>query len=246
MIPWLLYCTMVCVKKSKVIVVMPAYNAEKTLEKTYRDIPKGSVDKVIVVDDASRDKTVEVAKKLHLEVFAHKTNKGYGGNQKTCYAQAIKANADIIVMLHPDYQYDPTLLPVLIEPLKKGIFDVMLGSRMQSREGALKGGMPVYKYLFNRMLTLIENVTLGLNLSEYHTGYRAYTKDALEKIPFNKFSDDFVFDQQFLISARKHNLRIGEISIPTKYFKEASSISFKRSMVYGISTLSELMRYIFS
>src|SRR5689334_12075204 len=149
---------MVCVKKSKVIVVMPAYNAEKTLEKTYRDIPKGSVDKVIVVDDASRDKTVEVAKKLHLEVFAHKTNKGYGGNQKTCYTQAIKANADIIVMLHPDYQYDPTLLPVLIEPLKKGIFDVMLGSRMQSREGALKGGMPVYKYLFNRMLTLIENV----------------------------------------------------------------------------------------
>lgn len=231
-------------RKSKVIVVMPAYNAEKTIEKTYKEIPKGSFDSVIVVDDSSRDKTVEVSRKLKLKTIVHPKNKGYGGNQKTCYTEALKEKADIIVMLHPDYQYDPKLLPLLIEPIKQGYFDVMLGSRMQTREGALSGGMPVYKYLFNRMLTLIENITLGLNLSEYHSGYRAYTRKAMEKIPFKKFSDDFVFDQQFLISARAHKLRIGEIAIPTKYFPEASSINFKRSVEYGLSTIWELIKYI--
>lgn len=230
-------------KKQEVIVVMPAYNAEKTLEKTYKDIPKGSFDNVLVVDDASSDKTVKVAKKLRLKIVVHQKNKGYGGNQKTCYKEALKMGADIVVMLHPDYQYDPKFLPLLVEPIKQGYFDIMLGSRMQTREGALKGGMPIYKYLFNRMLTLIENIVLGLNLSEYHTGYRAYTKEALKKIPFNKFSDDFVFDQQFLISARAHKLKIGEIAIPTKYFPEASSISFKRSVEYGFSTLWELLKY---
>ncbi len=231
-------------KKQKVVVVMPAYNAEKTIEKTYKEIPKGSFDSVIVVDDCSRDKTVNVSKKLGLKTIVHPKNKGYGGNQKTCYTEALKEKADIVVMLHPDYQYDPKLLPLLIEPIKQGYFDVMLGSRMQTREGALSGGMPIYKYLFNRMLTLIENITLGLNLSEYHSGYRAYTKRALEKIPFKTFSDDFVFDQQFLISARSHKLRIGEIAIPTKYFPDASSINFKRSVEYGLSTIWELIKYV--
>lgn len=231
-------------KKPKVVVVMPAYFAEKTLEKTYKDIPKNSVDRVIVVDDASSDKTVQIARRLKLKTIVHPKNLGYGGNQKTCYKEALKESADIIIMLHPDYQYDPKLIPLLIEPIKQGYFDIMLGSRMQTREGALKGGMPIWKYISNRALTLIENIALGLNLSEYHTGYRAYTREVLKKIPFGRLSNDFVFDQQFLIWARVKKFKIGEIAVPTKYFKEASSINFIRSTQYGFSVLLELIKYI--
>jgi len=227
-----------------VVVVMPAYNAADTLEKTYREIPKGSFDEVLIVDDASSDSTTKIAKKLKLKTILHKKNLGYGANQKTCYKTALKMQADIIVMLHPDYQYDPKLLPLITEPIKRDYFDIMLGSRMQTREGALKGGMPLWKYIANRALTFVENVVLGLSLSEYHTGYRAYSRWALEKIPFETFSNDFVFDQQLLISARAHNLRIGEIAVPTKYFKEASSINFKRSFIYGCATLYELLRFM--
>lgn len=227
-----------------VVVVMPAYNAASTLEKTYKDIPKGSFNEVLVVDDASSDNTARVANKLKLKTIVHKKNLGYGANQKTCYKTALKIGADIIVMLHPDYQYDPKLLPLLIEPIKRDYFDIMLGSRMQTREGALKGGMPLWKYISNRFLTFAENVVLGLSLSEYHTGYRAYSREALEKIPFETFSNDFVFDQQLLISARAHNLRIGEIAVPTKYFKEASSINFKRSLEYGSAILYELTLFL--
>lgn len=230
-------------KRWKVIVVMPAYNAAKTLERTYKDIPKGSFDEVLVVDDASYDNTPEVAKKLGLQVVVHKKNLGYGGNQKTCYKTALKKNADIVVMLHPDYQYDPKLLPFLVEPIRKGYFDVMLGSRIRSRKEALAGGMPVYKYVSNRVLTIIENICLGLNLSEYHTGYRAFSKGVLQLVPFTTFSNDFIFDTQILIAAHKKGFRIGEIAVPVKYFPEASSINFRRSVTYGIQTLWETMKY---
>jgi glycosyltransferase involved in cell wall biosynthesis len=232
-------------KKHFIIVVMPAYNAEKTLEITCKAIPKNIIDKVLVIDDASNDKTITIAKKLKLEVIEHKRNLGYGGNQKTCYKTALKKKADIIIMLHPDYQYDPKLIPLLIQPIKKRYFDIMLGSRMQSRKSALDGGMPVYKYIFNRILTFIENISLGLHLSEYHTGYRAYTREVLEKIPFETFSDDFIFDQQLLIAAHSKRFRIGEIAVPTKYFPEASSINFKKSIQYGLATLYEIGKYIF-
>lgn len=232
-------------KRWKVIVVMPAYNAAKTLEKTYREIPKGSYDEVLVVDDASRDNTPEVARKLGLEVVVHKKNLGYGGNQKTCYSTALKNKADIVVMLHPDYQYDPKLLPLLVEPIKKGFFDVMLGSRIRSRKESLAGGMPIYKYISNRMLTIIENVVLGLNLSEYHTGYRAFSRDVLLKVPFRDFSNDFIFDTQILIGAHKKGFRIGEVAVPVKYFPDASSINFQRSVTYGLQTLWELVKYFF-
>ena len=232
-------------KRWKVIVVMPAYNAAKTLEKTYKEIPKGSVDEVLVVDDASYDNTAEVAKKLGLEVIVHKKNLGYGGNQKTCYKNALKKSGDIVVMLHPDYQYDPKLLPLLVEPIKKGFFDVMLGSRIRSRKEALAGGMPVYKYISNRVLTVIENILLGLNLSEYHTGYRAFSKDVLLKVPFRDFSNDFIFDTQILIAAHKKGFRIGEVAVPVKYFPDASSINFQRSVTYGLQTLWELVKYLF-
>lgn len=224
----------------KVIVVLPAYNAEKTLKKTIGDIPKNTVDRLILVDDASQDKTVEVARKLGIQTFLHKKNKGYGGNQKTCYTQALALGADIIVMLHPDYQYDPKLLPLLIAPIKLGYFDIMLGSRIRSRREALAGGMPAYKYFSNRALTFLENLVLGLNLTEYHTGYRAYSRKVLEKVNFKKFSDDFIFDQEMLIQAHKKGFKIGEVSVPVKYFPEASSINFLRSVKYGLETLKFL------
>lgn len=229
----------------KVVVVMPAYNADKTLEKTYQDIPKKSADEVILVDDDSSDSTLEVAKRLGIKTFVHHKNLGYGGNQKTCYREALKIGADVIVMLHPDYQYDPKLIPLLIEPVKKGIFDIMLGSRIRSRKEALIGGMPLYKYICNRFLTFTENIILGLTLSEYHTGFRAYSRDVLEKVPFEKFSNDFVFDQEILINAHSHGFKIGEIAIPVKYFPEASSINFISSVEYGFSTLLALVRYLF-
>jgi len=226
----------------RIVIVMPAYNAAHTLEKTYKDIPKNIADEIILVDDESHDKTVKIANKLGIKTFRHNKNLGYGGNQKTCYRQALKLNADIVVMLHPDYQYDPKLIPFLIEPIKQDVFDIMLGSRIRTRKGVLEGGMPLYKYLGNRLLTFLENLVLGLNLSEYHTGFRAYSKKVLMKLPLEKFSNDFVFDQQILISAHSFKFRIGEIFVPTKYFPEASSINFIQSVKYGFSILLELLK----
>jgi len=223
---------------------MPAYNAEKTLLKTYRDIPAGLVDKVIVVDDDSHDKTVAIAKKLHLPVFVHKKNLGYGGNQKTCYREALRMGAEIVVMIHPDYQYDATLTGELVKPIIDGRFDIMLGSRIRSRREALAGGMPLYKYLSNRFLTLIENLFLGLNLSEYHTGFRAYRREVLEKLPLDRFSDDFVFDQEILIAAHAAGFSIGEIPVPVRYFPEASSINFVRSARYGLMIILTIGKYL--
>ena len=231
-------------KKPKIIVVMPAYNAEKTVEKTYDDLPKDLISEIILVDDASHDKTVEIAKKLGLTVYVHPKNKGYGGNQKTCYTQALKRNPDIVIMVHPDYQYDATLVGVMCEPIVNGRADIMLGSRIQTRTQVLAGGMPIWKYFANRFLTLIENLAMGLNLSEYHTGFRAFSTKVLKTIPIQKFSDDFVFDQQILISALSFGFNISEIPVPCKYFKEASSINFKRSSKYGILTLWTVFLYL--
>lgn len=227
-------------RKPKIVVIMPAYNAEKTLEKTYMDLPKGLASEVILVDDASRDKTIKIAKKLKITTFIHPHNLGYGGNQKTCYWEALKRKPDIVVMIHPDYQYDATLTEELIRPISNGRCDIMLGSRIRSRSEALAGGMPLYKYLANRLLTLIENLALGLSLSEYHTGFRAYSGKALRKIPFQRFSNDFVFDQEILVWAARHGLKIGEIPVPVRYFPEASSINFCRSLKYGLETLITL------
>jgi len=231
-------------KSAKVTVVMPAYNAERTLERTYRDIPKQDVDEIVVVDDDSNDKTVEVAKRLKLPVIVHKKNLGYGGNQKTCYREALKRRAGIIVMIHPDYQYDATLTGYLIQPIIEKRYDIMLGSRIRSREEALRGGMPLYKYISNRCLTLCENLVLGLNLSEYHTGFRAYRSEVLNKLPLDNFSNDFVFDQEILISAHACGYRIGEIAVPVRYFPEASSINFWRSAKYGLMIIYLLIIYI--
>lgn len=231
-------------KKPKIVVVLPAYFAEKTVKKTYDDLPKDLISEIILVDDASKDKTVEVAKKLGLSVYIHSKNKGYGGNQKTCYDQALKRNPGIVVMVHPDYQYDPKLLGILCEPIANGRVDIMLGSRIQSRSQALAGGMPLYKYFFNRFLTMLENIVLGINLSEFHTGYRAFSSKSLNILPYHKFSDDFVFDQEILISAVSYGLTISDTPVPCKYFPEASSINFKRSMTYGIMTLWTLSLYV--
>lgn len=220
---------------------MPAYNAEKTLERTWAEIPGGVVDEVILVDDGSRDKTVARARKLGIVVFTHPQNRGYGANQKTAYTLALSQGAEIVVMLHPDYQYDPKLMGELVEPIRKGRVDIMLGSRIRTRAEALAGGMPVYKYLGNRLLTGVENVVLGQNLSEYHTGYRAFSKRVLKQVPFHKFSDDFVFDQEILISAIRRGFRVGEVAVPVRYFAEASSINFGRSVVYGVGTLVKLL-----
>lgn len=230
--------------KLKTIVIMPAYNAAQTLEKTVKDIPKDIVKEIILVDDASSDKTPAIAKKLGLRVFLHPINLGYGGNQKTCYWEALKLNPDIIVMIHPDYQYDATLTRELIYPITKGRFDIMLGSRIRSRKEVLAGGMPRWKYYGNRFLTTLENIILGLNLSEYHTGFRAYSVKALKKIPFMRMSNDFVFDQQLLISASANNLKIGEIPVPVRYFLEASSINFLKSVKYGVEILWTLFLFM--
>lgn len=229
--------------RQKVIVVMPAYNAAKTLERTYNDLPKEVVDKVILVDDVSQDETVEIARRLGLEVVVHIQNKGYGGNQKTCYLKALEEGADIVVMLHPDYQYDSTLVPDLIRPIQEGKADMMLGSRFLSG-GTLAGGMPLYKYISNRFLTFIENLVLGQHLSECHTGFRAYSRRFLETIPFLLNSDNFVFDTEVIAQAVAFGFRIGEIAVPTRYFKEASSVNFKNSVIYGLSTLAVMIRYL--
>ena len=230
--------------KPKVIVVMPAYNAEKTLEKTYNDIPKNAVDEVIVVDDDSNDATVSIAKNLGLPVFVHKKNLGYGGNQKTCYQEALNRRGGIIVMIHPDYQYDATLTYDLIKPIIEGHFDIMLGSRIRTRKEALDGGMPLYKYISNRFLTVLENIFSDLTCLEYHTGFRAFHRNVLKKLPLKNFSNDFIFDQEILISAHASGFRMGEIPVPVRYFPEASSINFLRSSIYGIMILKLLIQYL--
>ena len=230
--------------KTKVIAVMPAYNAVKTLEKTVSDIPTGVVDEIILVDDNSSDKTSEKAKQLGLTVVRHPQNRGYGGNQKTCYTIALSNDADVVVMIHPDYQYDSSLTGDMVRPIIEGRFDIMLGSRIRTRAEALAGGMPVWKYYANRFLTLTENIFLGQNLSEYHTGFRAYSRRSLEQLPFHKYSDDFVFDSQLLFGAIAAGSWIGEVAVPVRYFPEASSINFKRSMQYGLSILRDLVIYV--
>lgn len=220
------------------IVIMPAYNAEKTLEKTFNDIPKDIVNKVILGDDCSRDNTVVIAQKLGIQVMITPQNLGYGGNQKMLYREALRQGADVVVMLHPDWQYDATKIPDLIGPLIKGQKDVMLGSRiLGGRRGTLAGGMPVYKFISNRFLTLVENIVLRLRLSEYHTGFRAFSRKVLETIPFEKNSNDFVFDTEFLAEVSAFGFKAGEIPVPCRYFAEASEINFVRSSVYGLQTL---------
>ena len=224
------------IRKSKVVVVLPAYNAEKTLEATYREIPFDIVDEVILVDDASKDNTVGIAMKLGIHVIKHDKNLGYGGNQKTCYKTALQKDADIVVMLHPDYQYTPKLISAMAYLLESKEFDVVLGSRILGGK-ARSGGMPIYKYISNRFLTLVQNILMGAKLSEYHTGYRAFTRKVLESIPLNNNSNDFVFDNEMLSQILYADFRVGEISCPTKYFAEASSINFSRSLKYGIGCL---------
>jgi glycosyltransferase involved in cell wall biosynthesis len=228
----------------KTVVVMPAYNAEKTLEKTVREIPAGSVDEVILVDDSSSDRTVEIARKLGLTVVEHPMNKGYGGNQKTCYRMALERGADFIVMVHPDYQYDARVIPSAVRLLELGICDVILGNRIRTRKEALSSGMPLYKYIANRFLTVVENLVTGQNLGEWHSGFRAYRREVLEKIFYGNNSDDFVFDTEFLVQAVFFGFRIGDIPIPVRYFREASSINFFRSTKYGISSLGVLAKYV--
>lgn len=228
----------------KVIAVMPAYNAAKTLKKTVNDIPKGVVDEIILVDDGSHDQTVAEAKKLGLKVIEHPQNRGYGGNQKTCYTFALSEGADVVVMIHPDYQYDSSLTKEMVQPIIDGRYDIMLGSRIRTRTESLAGGMPLYKYIGNRFLTMTENIILGQNLSEYHTGFRAYSKKLLKKLPFHKYSDNFVFDSQILFGAIAQKAKIGEIAVPVRYFKEASSINFLRSVIYGLSIWKDLVIYL--
>lgn len=227
----------------KIVVVMPAYHAEKTLEQTYREIPFDVVDDVVLVDDFSRDNTVKKAQELGIKnIIVHEKNLGYGGNQKTCYKKAVELGADIAVMLHPDYQYTPKLITAMASMIASGEFDVVLGSRILG-VGALKGGMPLYKYFSNRVLTFIENLLLGYKLSEYHTGYRAFSREVLEALPLHENSNDFVFDNQMLAQAIYFGYRIGEITCPTKYFPEASSINFRRSVVYGIGVISTAIKF---
>jgi glycosyltransferase involved in cell wall biosynthesis len=223
------------IEGQRIVIVLPAYNAEKTLEATVRELP-GVVDDVILVDDHSRDNTAELARSLGLHVIEHEVNKGYGGNQKTCYAAALFRDADVVVMVHPDYQYSPLLVTAMASMIAYGVYDVVLGSRILGG-GALQGGMPVYKYIANRALTFFQNILLNAKLSEYHTGYRAFSRKALMSLPLEINSDDFVFDNQVLAQCILLKLRIGEVSCPTKYFPEASSINFSRSVKYGMGVL---------
>jgi glycosyltransferase involved in cell wall biosynthesis len=228
----------------KVIVVMPAYNAQSTLEKTYRDIPAGSVDEVILTDDQSKDDTAQLARRLGIIVLEHEKNLGYGGNQKTCYDEALRRGADIIVMLHPDYQYDPRVIPFAVGFIQAGICDMILGSRIRTRKETLENGMPLYKYISNRFLTIVENIALGQNIGDFHTGFRVYHRRVLETVAYHKNSNDFVFDTEFLAQTVYHGFRIGDIPIPTRYFAEASSINFSRSLKYGLLTLAVMGKFL--
>jgi glycosyltransferase involved in cell wall biosynthesis len=233
------------ISDKKIVVVLPAYNAEKTLRQTYNEIPFDIVDDVILVDDVSKDKTVELAKELGIRhIIKHEKNKGYGGNQKSCYNKALELNADIVVMLHPDYQYTPKLMRSICYMIAEGLYEVVIGSRILGK-GALKGGMPLYKYIANRFLTLGQNILMRQKLSEYHTGYRAFTGNVLKSINYNINSDDFIFDNQMLAQIFYAGFEIGEITCPTKYFEEASSINLKRSMKYGFGVISVSFMYFF-
>ncbi len=228
----------------KVVAVLPAYNAEKTLEKTLKDIPPGAVDEIILVDDASQDGTVALAERLGLTVIRHPENRGYGANQKTCYRAALDRGADIVVMIHPDYQYDSRLTPFLTGLIEKDVVDVVFGCRIRTRKESISGGMPAYKYFFNRALTGLENFVLGQNLGETHSGYRAYHRRVLETIPWERNSNNFVFDQQFIVQAVHFGFRLGDIPVPTRYEKVSSSIGFRRSVWYGLGTLWVLVRWV--
>jgi glycosyltransferase involved in cell wall biosynthesis len=227
----------------RAIVVMPAYNAQATLEQTVADIPPGCIDEIILVDDCSRDDTVATARRLGLTVIQHERNLGYGGNQKTCYREALARDAGIVIMIHPDYQYDSRLVPLLVGLLRTGHCDMVLGNRIRTRRESRAGGMPVYKYLANRLLTIIENLWMGQNLGECHSGMRGYRREVLETVPWQSNSDDFVFDSQFLVQAVHFGFRIGDIPVPVRYMKEASSISFRRSVTYGLGTLGVLAQW---
>ncbi len=234
------------IKNKKLVIVLPAYKAALTLKKTYREIPFDIVDDVVLVDDASPDNTIEVGQKLGIKhIIRHEKNKGYGGNQKSCYDKALELNADIVIMLHPDYQYTPTLIPVMAHIIASDLYPVVLGSRILGK-GALKGGMPMYKYIFNRCLTLFQNILMSQKLSEYHTGYRAFSKEVLKGINYHANSDDFVFDNQMLAQIFYADFEIGEVTCPTKYFEEASSINFKRSSIYGLGVLRTSLQYFFA
>jgi len=226
----------------RILAVLPACNAERTLEQTYKEIPQDIVDDVLLVDDKSADRTVSLARRLGIETFLHAKNYGYGRNQKTCYEEALRRNADIIVMVHPDYQYTPKLITAMASMIAYDVYDVVLGSRIIGG-GALKGGMPVYKYIANRLLTAVENLLLGTKLSEFHTGYRAFSKRVLASLPLHVNSDDFVFDNEMLVQIIYFGYRVGEISCPTRYFKEASSINFVKSVVYGLGVLSTTAKF---
>ncbi len=227
----------------KIVVVLPAYNAARTLEKTYQEIPFDIVDDVILVDDASKDDTSELGRKIGIKhVIKHEKNKGYGGNQKTCYQKALELNADIVIMLHPDYQYTPKLIMAMSSIIAFDVYPVVFGSRILGK-GALHGGMPMYKYIFNRMLTLFQNILMGQKLSEYHTGYRSFSAKVLKDVPFHLCSDDFVFDNEICAQIFMKGYEIAEVTCPTKYFEEASSINFKRSSIYGLGVLRTSIFY---
>ena len=233
------------INNKKIIVVLPAYNAEHTLEKTFSEIPFDIVDDVVLVDDASCDRTIETAKKLKINhILEHKTNIGYGGNQKTCYNKALSLGADIIIMLHPDYQYTPKLITAMASLISNGLYHVVFGSRILGKS-AVKNGMPIYKYIANRLLTFTQNILLGQKLSEYHTGYRAYSREVLEKIDYNRNSDGFVFDNEIIAQIFKKGYEIAEITCPAKYFKDASSINFVNSIKYGLGVLRVSIFYFF-
>ncbi|HBL17910.1 MAG: glycosyl transferase family 2 [Elusimicrobia bacterium GWA2_69_24] len=225
------------IRGKKVVAVLPAYNAAATLEKTVSEISRDVVDEIVLVDDRSRDNTAEIARRLGLHTIVHERNLGYGGNQKTCYREALRLGADIVIMIHPDYQYDPRLAPHMAGLIADDICDFVLGNRIRTRREALSGGMPIWKYFFNRVLSMLENLWTGQNLGEWHSGLRAYSRKVLETIPWEDNSDDFVFDQQFLHQAAFLRFRMGDVPAPARYFAEASSINFFRSTVYGLSTL---------
>jgi glycosyltransferase involved in cell wall biosynthesis len=230
-------------RKHKIIAVLPAYNAESTLAATLAEVPPGAIDEALLVDDGSLDRTVTIAREMGLTVIQHPRNRGYGANQKTCYRHALERGADVVLMLHPDYQYDSRVIPHAVGVIELNICDIVLGSRIRSRQEALAGGMPLYKYLSNRFLTGVENFALGQNLGDFHSGFRVYRREVLERIPFERNADDFLFDTQFLVQAIRFGFRLGDIPVPVRYFPEASSINFAQSLKYGFGTLGMVGLY---